>query len=328
MREAAVVTFSFKYVNRLGVPDSFIPRSGRVTRDGLILEDGRIFFRDIHRVERHHKSIVVVLKPGATISREISNHIFKGFTTFLINIGGFARQVQSIINRRVSMARLNDRKMEMDEEEVSTRFVKADCPNCDAAIDLIDVVRSHYIYCEYCGAIFDHYGYLVPGGDSYRVCPETGYYERVRDYWQHTFYVTRHEFAFKSRKLFCSDTYVHMVFEKVFVKNLTLLFGAFLAGYEKIKSLSGRDPNYIELVDANLAAHKGDMEKALFEYAKLVTRNKYHPGLHMNLGLIHLKNGNERKALVEFKRSLDNCSNYTPVIEILRKFSGPSSSDE
>ena len=47
MREAAVVTFSFKYVNRLGVPDSFIPRSGRVTRDGLILEDGRIFFRDI-----------------------------------------------------------------------------------------------------------------------------------------------------------------------------------------------------------------------------------------------------------------------------------------
>ena len=321
MREAAVVTFSFKFVNRIGVPDSIAPRSGRVTRDGLILEGGRIFFRDIHRVERHHKSIVVVLKPGATISREVSKHIFKGFTTFLINIGGFAKQVQSIINRRVSMARLNDRKMEMDEEEVKTRFVKADCPNCDAAIDLIDVIHSHYIYCEYCGAIFDHYGYLVPGGDEYRVCPETGFYERVRDYWQHTYYITKHEAAFKSRKLFCSDTYAHMVFEKVFWKNFTLIFGAFLAAYEKIRSVSGRNANYIELVDANLAASKGDMEKAQFEYAKLMMRNKYHPGLHMNLGLIFLKEGKERNAVSEFKKSLENCSNYTPVIEILKKFS-------
>ncbi|MEM1135677.1 MAG: hypothetical protein AAGI07_07535 [Bacteroidota bacterium] len=321
MREAAVVTFSFKFINRLGVPDTVIPRSGRVTRDGLILEDSRIFFRDIHRVERHHKSIVVVLNPGATISREISTHIFKGFTAFLINIGGFARQVQSIINRRVSMARLNDRKMEMGEEEAKIRFVKADCPNCDAAIDLIDVISSHYIYCEYCGAIFDHYGYMVPGENLYRICPETGFYERVRDYWEHTYFALRYEAAFRSRKLFCSDTYAHIVFERVFWKNFTFIFGAFLAAFEKIRSISGRNPNYIELVNANLAAEKGDIEKATYEYTKLMSRNKYHPGLHLNLGLIYLKAGNERKALEEFKKSLENCSNYTPVIEILKKFS-------
>jgi len=321
MREAAVVTFSFKYVNRLGIPDTLVPRQGRVTRDGLILENSRIFFRDIHRVERHHKSLVIVLKPGATISREVSRHIFKRLTAFVINIGGFSRQVQSIINRRVSTAKLSDRKMEMSPEELKTRFVKADCPNCDAAIDLIDVIRSHYIYCDYCGAIFDHYGYLVPGGNEYRVCPETGFYERVRDYKEHAYYITRRDAAFKTRKLFCSDTYAHIIFERVFVKNFTLLFGVFLAGYEKLRSLSGRNANYIELVAANLAAAKGDMEKAEFEYAKLVTRNKYHPGLTMNLGLIYLKKGNERKALHEFQKSLEHCSNYTPVIEILRKFS-------
>jgi len=297
MREAAVVTFSFKYINRLGVPDTLIPRQGRVTRDGLILEDSRIFFRDIHRVERHHKSLVVVLKPGATISREVSRHIFKRLSAFVINIGGFSRQVQ---------------------------FVKADCPNCDAAIDLIDVIRSHYIYCDYCGAIFDHYGYLVPGGNEYRVCPETGFYERVRDYKEHAYYITRHDAAFKTRKLFCSDTYAHIIFERVFLKNFTLFFGVFLAAYEKMRSLSSRNANYIELVTANLAAAKGDMEKAEFEYAKLVTRNKYHPGLSMNLGLIYLKKGNERKALQQFQKSLEDCSNYTPVIEILRKFSQKS----
>jgi len=322
MREAAVVTFNFKYINRLGIPDTIIPRSGRVTRDGLILQNSRIFFRDIHQVERHNKSLVVVLKPGATIAREVSKHIFKGLTAFVINVGGFSRQVESIINRRVSTALLNDKRIEMGEEEAKTRFVKADCPNCDAAIDLIDVVRSHYIYCDYCGAIFDHYGYMVPGGNAYRVCPETGFYERVRDYYEHAYYITRHEAAFKSRKLFCSDTYVHLVFEKIFLKNFTLFFGVFLAAFEKIRSVSARNANYIELVDANLAAAKGDMEKAEFEYAKLITRNKYHPGLTMNLGLIYLKKGNERRALIEFQKSLENCSNYTPVIEILKKFSG------
>jgi tetratricopeptide (TPR) repeat protein len=238
----------------------------------------------------------------------------------VINVSGFAEEVQSIINRRVSMARLNDRRVGMTEEEIKNVFRKANCPHCDAAIDLTGLPFSHYIYCNYCDTIFDSFGYEIPGGNEYRVCPESGYYDRIKHYTEYAIYLLRHERSFHVRRYMCGDAYAHLFFEKNFVKNLTLLVGAVLSLIVKIRSSINRNPNYPELVKANLHAMKGEVAEADYIYELLLNRNKHHPGLYYNLGLCYLKSGDQVKALRYFRRSLENCVNYQPTLDIIEKY--------
>ncbi|MBX2841266.1 MAG: hypothetical protein KTR26_05815 [Flammeovirgaceae bacterium] len=319
MREAPIITFGFKFVNRFGLPDSLIRKIGSVSRDGLILNDEIIFYRDIFKIERHRNTIIVVLMPYSTVSKKLSKYFFKGYSTFVINIGGFADEVQSIINRRISSARIADSKLEMTEEEIKRNFKSINCPVCDANINLTELVPSVFIYCHYCESVFDHYSNLIPGGKEYRICPETGLFDRVKNYYEYQMYFNRYEFRFKLRKFFCGDTYVHFIFERNFWKNFSLLIGVLPTAIEKIRSTSNRNQNYPELVKANIAALEGRIQEVEFLFDQMLMRNKNHPGLYLNLGIGYLEIEKKEKAGFNLKKALESCSNYQPALDLLWK---------
>ncbi|MDW7692270.1 hypothetical protein R9C00_13985 [Flammeovirgaceae bacterium SG7u.111] len=321
LREAAILTFTFKFVDKNGKSDGFISKLGRINRGGLILDESTIMYQDIYRVERFKNKIVVVLMPFSAIGPAITEHIFEDYTSIMLHISGFAERVQSIINKRVSNARLLDKKRSMTPEEVKERFRVIDCPNCDATLDLTDLKPSQYIFCKYCDSLFDKHKYLIPGGEDYRNCPETSLFDRVRSNSEYSFYATRQSFAFRVRRYQCGDTFAHILFQRNILKNFTLLIGVPLALYAKYRSTNGRSPAYPEMVKANLLALEGKIEDAEIIYSSLLMRNPNHPGLHLNLGLAYLKAEKKLKALSHFRRSLEGCSNYKPTLRILEKYS-------
>jgi tetratricopeptide (TPR) repeat protein len=320
IREAAMLTFQFKFVNQYGLPEGLLPKSGSVTRAGLILDGNLIFYNHIYRIERYKRKIVVVLMPFSIVGKTISKHFYPGYPSFIIRVRGFAEEVQSIINRRISTAKANDLKRTMTTEEIKRNFKKQNCPHCDAAINLTYVPITPYIYCEYCETIFDYYGNLLPGGNTYRICPEIGLYDRVAHYVSQTFYVQQKKVYADYRHFICSDTYMHLLFEKNFLKNLLFIFGAITNGYHKIRSLVGRNPNYPELVKANLHAQRGEAHEAERIYLSLLSITKNHPGIYFNIGMAFLNAGGIDLALPYFKKSLECCANYSPTLNVAKKY--------
>lgn len=320
IREAAILTFSFRFINQAGLRDSLLKKEGSVTRDGLNLAGQRVFFRDIHRVERYHQQLVVAMLPFPTIGGGLQKYVIDGTSSIVIKISGFSEEVQNIINRRISTARLNDRRMHMAPEDLKEKFKKRNCPVCDAAIDVTDLTDTSYTWCEYCETIFDRYGYPLPGKNLYRICPETGFYDRVRDYKEHALYAYRNERRFITRTWYCSDTFAQLLYRKHILKNLPYLFGAISALWQKIRLENGRHPEYIRLAKANLLALEGKFREAEFYYNQMLHRLMHHPGLYMNMGLACLRFNKKELALEYFQKSLRSCSNYGPTLQLLEKY--------
>ena len=61
------------------------------------------------------------------------------------------------------------------------------------------------------------------------------------------------------------------------------------------------------------------MQEADVLFSSIAFRNDGDPGIHMNYGLAYLQNGDKERAAFQFKKALNSCSNYLPVIDILRR---------
>jgi hypothetical protein len=227
--------------------------------------------------------------------------------------------IKSAIDQRCTTMLAEGRWAGVPKEVRLREFKRVNCPRCSALHDLTGLVHTNLVYCKYCTAIFDHFGNILPNSEQYRACPTCGYYDRVRDYWEYDMYYVLNDRKFKRRRQHYCDTCVHRHFRESILKNLTFGIGAVVSLWEKWRSTRDRNPFYKELTEANYLAQTGNMLEADVLYSSIVFQNDGHPGLHMNYGLAHLQQGEEDRAAYEFKRALQSCGNYLPVLDILRR---------
>jgi len=307
-------------VDNKGKPKGIIRDSGNVTRDGVFLAQKRIFFEDIHSVSQHRSKVIINLMPYATTTAEICEHIFPNHNCIVIQVDGLLpERIKSIIDQRCTNLVAKAKWGHLDKNEVADHFKYIACPRCEAIIELNDVQPSNLVYCKYCEAIFDHFGYMLPGSEEYRICPECEYYGRVQNYRDYQFYHVGQEREFSARTFYCCDTCAHRMFTRNIWKNMVFLVGFGLSAFEKLNSKRNRNPFYKELTEANLLAQNGEMVEADILYSSITFKNSGHPGLHMDYGKAYLQNGERNRAAFQFKKSLEACSNYLPTLEILKR---------
>lgn len=319
MREAYILGFRFRFVGPSGKPNLILRNTGSVTRDGIFLAQQRIFFRDVHSVSTHNSKLIINLLPYATTTREICEYVFPKHNSIVIQVEELlADKIKSIIDQRCTGLVAKDKWGDLPKEERGKHYKYIGCPRCDSIIDLTELHESHYVHCKYCEAIFDRFGYILAGSEDYRICPECDYYGRVRDNLDFQFHGMGQK-GFSSRTYHCCDTCAHRIFLKNVWKNMVLLVGFGVTVFQKLRSKRDRNPFYKELTEANLLAQNGDMVNADILFSSITFRNDGHPGLHHNYGKAYLANGDRDRAAFQFKKALEACSNYHPVLEILKR---------
>jgi len=320
MREAYLLGFRFRFVGKNGQLKGLVPLSGSVTRDGIFLNQERILFRDVYSTSMYGSKVIINLLPFATTTRDICKHIIPQHNSLVIKVDRLlASKIKSVIDQRCTGLAAQDRWGHLDQEQLNKEFKHIYCPRCDALTDLTDVPHSNLVFCKHCEAIFDQFGYILPGSEDYKICPECGYYGRVMDNLDFKFYHVGQDSGFSSRTYYCCDTCSHRIFKRNVWKNLAFGIGFFVSIYEKLRAKRNRNPFYKELTEANLLGQDGDMVNADILYSSITFKNAGHPGLHMNYGKAYLQNGQRDRAAFQFKKSLEACSNYYPTIEILKR---------
>jgi hypothetical protein len=293
------------------------PLSGRIDFEYFQLNKSKIYYKDIISTTGYENYFVLTLAPYATISAEISSRLLPDSTTLIIKLRGNSKGFEHKIDRKISQIRIEEAKIKA--AKLSLPFRKSQCPKCQCELDLTGKNESQYTFCGYCDNIYDRNSFLIPNSESYQICPDCQYYGRVQTYYVLDFYFLIIQAGFKLSKHFFCDTCAERMFFKTFFRNLTLIVGAFFSLWQYFRSQLGRNPYLENLGKANLYAQNGKMVAADSLYNSLLTRNFGHPGIHYNYGLAYLKKGDAGRAAIQFQKCLSLCSNYEPVIELMRK---------
>ena len=290
-------------------------KEGRFDRNGLILGDNQIFFKDIFDTQHYNDKVVITLYPFATVAKEVTDYIMPGTFSLGLHIRDLAEAVEYGIDSKISKNQYDNHLKGMSQQE-KKKARKTQCPHCSSTVNLTSIPDTANVYCEYCDNIFDRNRMLKFNSEHYQVCPECDYYGRVQDY---------HEFllsfkGYKSRRHFCCDTCALRIYKRTFWWNLfPFFFVSFYSYGQYLKSLKGKNPYLEGLAKANMSAQDGKLVKADEEYTGILTKNFGHPGIHYNYGVATLRAGNPDRAAREFQIALQNCANYTPVIKMMQK---------
>ena len=319
MRDTSSIGFRFRYVRQTGITKNILPRYGMVRREGLLLNQNTIFYRDIHKVSLHGKKMVISLLPYPTVAKEITENIFFGHASLVLKVSSYPQDVKAAIDRKLSGFRLKDRRDSLTKEELTYRFRTVNCPNCKAHLDLTDKKDTRFIHCSYCDTISDRNGAIIPGRNDYKICPECSYFGKIRNTFRLDFFFLYKDYKFNFQKYYCCDTCSERFFKATVFKNLTLIFGFIIVGIEKLRTKRNRNPAYPELTEASLFIQDGNFEEGDILYGSLITKHIDHPGLYFNYGLSYFAAEDMRKAYFYFNKGLAGCSNYQPILDFLEK---------
>ncbi len=320
MRETSSYTFRFRYLHEPNRLHKLLGLVGRMKREGVMLGESYIFFEDIYRITSYQKKVVISLYPYPTIDAEITSHLVPGHPTLVLLISDYPEQFVNVVNRSLSTRRVKERLAKMTPEEQKMFFEKMNCPHCDAVVDLTDMVKTPYIYCPYCESLFNKHGYLTSGGNQYKTCPQTGYFDRIDEHTDFKMYYLYKESGFHSHTYYCSDALAEQFFKENALKNLVFGVGAFVNLWEKIRASARRHPSFEFLTEGNVLAMAGKMQEADERYYKVLQQHPEHPGIYLNYALGYLHIGDEEKGLRYLRKSLDGCANYQPTKEVLKKY--------
>lgn len=320
MRNIAIISFYFKFVNEKGNTTSWLSKLGKTDEKGIKLGKSLIFFEDIYKVLRYGNKIVLCLYPFANLSSSLSKQVIKGHYSIVIQTSSFAQELEALIDRAVGKMRLNETKKENKKEGKPSKLLSTQCPKCHTPMDMTNLVDSYYIYCGHCESVFNKYGYTASDGEKYSICPETGYFDRLRNYNEYRIFLLPNEASFQIKGYYASDTLQEMFFHENFKRSFTLLIGAVALIFQRMYALRDRHPDFEELSQANYQASIGEMNEAWNIYHRMIQRLPYHPGFYYNLGLAYLRQKKYKNAVKFFEKSLEGCSNYKPTLTILRKY--------
>ncbi|GAA4841383.1 tetratricopeptide repeat protein [Algivirga pacifica] len=316
MRDITALQFRFRFIDTTGRTD-VLPTTGSINDIQLKLGKGCIFVDDIYKVNRYQNKLIITLYPFATVSGNIAKRYIGEHHAIIIQTSSFAKELEANIDRKIGKVKILHKRQIKDN---TAKLLSTQCPSCHSPIDLENRPATYYSYCDHCGAIFNKYGYSISEGEHYGICPETGYFDRIKNYREYKMFISPQEVSFSAKKYYCSDMLEIIFLKEYFYKNITLLIGVFLMGVQHIFSKTSRQPDFEELGEANYYAYTGEMSKAWDIYHQMISRLPHHPGFYHNLGLAYLKLKRYKRAVKYFEKALDGCSNYTPTLKVLEKY--------
>ncbi|WP_027002055.1 hypothetical protein [Hugenholtzia roseola] len=330
MLSFAQYDFNFFFLDEKGKRSSFFQKRATLEEKGLFLDGSRLYFEDIYLLEREDNKIVFVLYPAITVSKKISDHILPYSNSFAIEVERvYAFDIKSRIDHRYTAFRMKIKEKQMEEKGERHNFRTIVCPQCAATVDLSYKPETAYIYCGHCKTIFNKALY-ERDPETYRICPQCEYYNRVQLYTEVDFYWLPKEEAITYSTHHACDSCAQKHFQRTFWKNMLYLVAAPFAAYAQLKSLQSPEPLFQDLTPANLYASQGEIEKARPLYEMMLLRTGEHPGILYSYGKacldasLHSEDEEQRqelrrKAIRLFERTLKVCANYTPLFDLIRE---------
>ncbi|MBB3696444.1 tetratricopeptide repeat protein [Flammeovirga yaeyamensis] len=304
MNELTAFAFSFKTFNEKRKSNFIIPKLGNVNEQGITLNNELIVYHDILRINYYKGYLVITFVNYPIIGKSISEWLIKKNNCIIIK----SDMIKEI-------------KLAFDIFQTRNAKNKRVCGFCDNPIDWDNHFETQYQYCEECHSISDKHGLLISNGEQFDICPETGYYDRLRKRKQYQYYYWKGKMYWTTTSTYGGDNLGIEFFHKNIFKNMMFLVGLPGTIKEWYKANEGHHPDFTELAEANFSSRCGEVKEAADTYTKMQMRLPYFPALHYNLALTYLQANNLNLAKRYFQKSLEGCANYTPTIKILKYLS-------
>ena len=310
--------FKFQYVKN-GHTQGFWAKKGKATETEILLGDERLIYEDIADSTTRDNRLILAMSPSASLSQNVTNNLVDNSVLVLEIHKTNALTLERWIDRISSKKAAQQKQQQLIANGQGNLFYSVTCPHCEATIDLSGLNRSTYIYCRFCETVFKQTSGIVTQGEDYHICDECRMFGRVQGYTEFYFYFLLVIYGYYSKRRFLCGNCANKVFWKMLLINFIFILGIIPSIWLKIKSICGRDSSLKQLAKANALAEKGNYQKASLFYKQCHQKYPEHPGLLMNEGIGHLLGQDQQGAMSIFQRSLQSCSNYYPVIQLLQK---------
>lgn len=312
------LSFKFRFVSN-GYAQGLFAQKGTANDREIFLGKETLIYDDITDTTTRDQRLAIAISSTACLSQKINKFLFNNSTLVLEVYNGKAQKLEKYLDRIASKKAVDKKRQRLFENGQFHLFRTANCPYCQATIDLSDFQRTPYIYCRFCETLFKENMLVITKGSRYRICDECHMFDRVKSYTEFYFYFLLVVYGFYYKRRHVCDNCAHSMFRKMLLLNLLFLIGIPFSIYNKIKSMIGRDPYLKQLAKANALSKKGNYQKATAIYSQLYHKYPEHPGLLMDEGLGHLLGNDTNGAFERFGRSLTACSNYYPVLRLLQQ---------
>ncbi len=317
----ADVNLSFKFrCVRQGVARGILAQKGHVTNDGLILGQDALGYDDIVETTVRDDRLILVISPRVPLGKYLSKNLLQGNGLIVHPHGVKVLDLEKRIDRLCSRREAKQNKERLVRAGKGHLFRASICPGCQAIVDVSELAETPYVYCRFCDSVFTKAQRMVTKGLDHGICDECQMFDRVQDYTEFYFYFLLVVYGFSIRNRHLCDTCANRLFLRMLLLNSIFIVGLLPTFYLKIRSLTGRHPDFKNLAEANALTRKGRGHDAAPIYDRIRQKYPEHPGLLMNEGLGHLIGDNASEAQAYFERSLKACANYFPVLRIIRKF--------
>jgi tetratricopeptide (TPR) repeat protein len=197
------------------------------------------------------------------------------------------------------------------------------CPHCGATIVLSNMPRTPQLFCQFCNTLstVDPREEAVPGEERLRLCDQCGMFSQPRKFSVFYFYFLVVAIGWTHRTTWRCPGCMRGDAWKMLLGNLPFVLGVPVALAQLSRCYAGNVVGgaFTGLDRANLKARAGDLRGALEGYRRILERVPHSAGLKYNLGVALERQADTERAAEMFQLALDDCANYAPPYQALRR---------
>lgn len=296
--------FKYQLINEAGQPASWLSQKGSFDGEQIHLVGESFPAASVIHTMLVDKVFVVVVPGADGEPRAVSMLVHSG------NV----RQLKTGIDRVRSAAQVTLAEQAWRSQGQVGPFRKEVCPNCSATLNLSNFEATPQLFCDYCDTV-----YTVPkqpetptNEAEYKLCEHCGMYSRPRKFTEFYFYFILVAYGFWTKESLRCPACMRGTAWKMLAMNLLFVLGIVPSVYQLIRAYASDKVGgvFSGLHAANLKATKRNYSAATKIYQSILERVPVAAGIHYNLGLALVQNGEWERASAAFELSLDDCSNY------------------
>ena len=234
-------------------------------------------------------------------------------------IGSDGLEIQQALNRQRREALIQQEQQRLEARGDGLQLREQECEHCRSPIFLSGLPQTPQVYCPVCDSL------LTTGvapeqrwlESRHRICDECGMYSHPRKFTTFYFYFLLVIYGIWNKTTIRCPACMRGESWKMLLGNLPGLVGlpfSVVQIYRSYAKTSALDPMR-GLDDANLRLRKGQIERALDDYDRLLERQPINAGVKYNIASGLVRKREFQHAQQMFEMSLDDCANYWPAVE-------------
>lgn len=241
----------------------------------------------------------------------------------LFNSKKIAQKLKESLDIARSATWAEHHRQELAKKGRGHAYRDAQCPSCNATVILSDMPKTPQLYCSFCQTLTSLNGSDLPLAETrnYRLCDDCGMFSKPRKFTIFYFYFLLVFYGWRTRTTWRCPTCMRPDAWKVLFGNFPFVLGVPVAITQLVRSY-GSDlagGSFAGLDTGNRAARAGRFPQAIEKYRNILERHGHAAGVKYNLGLALLQQGDKRRAAETFRLALEDCANYAPAYQQLRR---------